>query len=346
MKKSKYILLSFLVGSGIFSCTKDDFGPTAHLNSAAQILSPIPGASLVLKESEQNDLLPPFTWSAADFGFAAAVTYKLEIDQVGNGFSDPTTLASVNKLSFSMTQGDLNSFLLGRGLEGETETAMELRVIASISSDVAPLISGSLPLTVTPFTTTIVYDQLQVPGSYQGWDPGNNNTIIYSGKNDGKYEGYLYFQDADTKFKYTRGPSWDTNWGDNGPDGSLDPGGTDIAAGAAGLYHLQVNLLALTHTYALTNWGLIGSATPDGWNSDQDMTYDPVSGKVSITLNLVAGEIKFRANDNWDFNYGDDGNNKTLDVNGTNIVIAEAGNYTIDLLIVRQPKLKYQITKN
>jgi hypothetical protein len=208
------------------------------------------------------------------------------------------------------------------------------------------LASNAIALTVIPYSATVVVPQLQVPGSYQGWDPTNTSTVIFSPKSNSQYEGYLYIKDADAQYKFTLGTSWDTNWGDTGNDGTLDLAGDNIPAGAAGIYKLNVNLLALTHASLLTDWGLIGSATPNGWDSDQNMTFDPLTGKISITLDLVAGEIKFRANDAWDLNYGDDGANKTVEENGANIAVAQAGNYTIDLLIVGVPKYKYTIKKN
>jgi hypothetical protein len=111
------------------------------------------------------------------------------------------------------------------------------------------------------------------------------------------------------------------------------------------MHRLNVDLNSLTYTVASTNWGLIGSATPDGWNSDQNMTYDDVNNKLTITLDLVAGDIKFRANDDWGVNLGDDGANKAMEYGGANIAIAEAGNYTIDLLLDRAI-YSYKIKKN
>jgi len=45
---------------------------------------------------------------------------------------------------------------------------------------------------------------------------------------------------------------------------------------------------------------------------------------------VTDGEIKFRSNNAWDTNYGDDGNDGTLEAEGANIPIS-AGTYTISL---------------
>jgi hypothetical protein len=271
----------------------------------------------------------------------------LQIDKAGNNFADPVTLVTANGLELNdLTHAELNNIMLAKELPEDVASDVEMRVVASVSDDVAELVSNVVTIAVTPYASTVVIPQLQVPGSYQGWDPANNTTIIFSPKSNGLYEGFVYISPDDQKYKYTQGPSWDVNWGDNGNDGSLEPNGADIPAATAGVYKLNVDLNGLTHTQLRTDWGLIGSATPNGWDADQDMTYDPGTQTYSITLDLVAGEIKFRANDDWAINFGDDAANKTLEYGGANIVVAEAGNYTIDLLIVGVAKYKYEITRN
>lgn len=79
---------------------------------------------------------------------------------------------------------------------------------------------------------------------------------------------------------------------------------------------------------------LVGSATPGGWDVDTDLRLlDPTrTDKFSwtITLYLTAGEAKFRANDNWDVNWGaTDFPSGTGTQNGSNIPIANAGYYKI-----------------
>jgi starch-binding outer membrane protein SusE/F len=77
------------------------------------------------------------------------------------------------------------------------------------------------------------------------------------------------------------------------------------------------------------NWGIIGSATPTGWGSDSNFDYDLTTKLYSITMAMVVGEFKFRLDDAWTLNYGDDGNNLTMEANGSNIPITSAGTYKI-----------------
>jgi hypothetical protein len=346
MKKFKYIVLSGLVGMALWSCEDDKLGPVIQNNGGLAITAPTAGSSWVLVDTLATQPLPAITWTGIDFGFEAGTAYKLEMDLAGNNFADPAVLGNVNGESVSVQQGDLNNILLAKEQEGGVPVNIDMRVIGTLTADVTPDTSDVVTISVTPYASNVVIPQLQVPGSYQGWAPDNNTTIIFSPKSNNQYEGYLNFGEENAKYKYTIGPSWDTNYGDTGDDGTLDQNGTDIPAGASGVYKLNVDLTSFTHTRLRTDWGIIGSATAGGWDSDQNMTFDAGTGRFTATLDLVAGEIKFRANDDWAINFGDDGNNKTLEYGAANIPVTEAGNYTIDLLIVGVAKYKYTITKN
>lgn len=203
-----------------------------------------------------------------------------------------------------------------------------------------PATGGSVVVAPNPGGT---YPVIYVPGAYQGWNPAQARQLS-SKNNDNTYEGYIFFADAGTEFKFTLGPNWDNNYGDNGADGTLDQNGANIKVNEAGFYKINVNLNTFRYTLLKTTWGLIGSATPGGWGSDQDMTYSPTEGAWRIQLNLTQGEIKFRANDSWDLNYGDDGADAILEQNGANISIPSAGTYLIKLFL-NKPDYTYSIER-
>jgi hypothetical protein len=205
-----------------------------------------------------------------------------------------------------------------------------VRTTSAIVAKFPAVGSGSVIVAPNPGNTT--YPVIYVPGSYQEWNPANTTTVLASANVDGKYEGYLYFPD-NTEFKFTDGPAWDVNYGDDNADGTLDQNGANIKAVDAGFYKLDVDLNTLTYTMLKTEWGIIGSATPGGWDSDQNMAYDPTTRSWSIQLDLNPGEMKFRANDDWGLNYGDNGSDALLERDGANIAIANAGNYKITLYL-------------
>lgn len=179
------------------------------------------------------------------------------------------------------------------------------------------------------------YPVLYMPGSHQGWDPTNTNTVVASVNSDGIYEGFYFFS-AGSEFKFTDGPAWDVNYGDNNADGTLDPDGANILVAEEGVYKVEVNTVVdpMNYTLTKTNWGVIGDATPGGWDADTDMEYvaDQVApGALTVVMNLTAGTFKFRANDAWDINFGDTGVDGILDYGGDNIAVSGAGKYLITL---------------
>ncbi len=100
----------------------------------------------------------------------------------------------------------------------------------------------------------------------------------------------------------------------------------------------------------ITTWGIIGSATPGDWGSSTPMTFNAADGTWSITVNLLGGtgkEMKFRANNDWAINFGDNApaDNKP-DYGGDNIKIPSDGNYTITLDLGLAGNYAYTIRRN
>ena len=88
--------------------------------------------------------------------------------------------------------------------------------------------------------------------------------------------------------------------------------------------------ITLTPYPAWPNWGIIGDATPTGWGSDTNMDYDLTTHLYSITIPMTAGGgYKFRLDDGWGTNFGDDGNDLSLDAGGANIPISVTGTYKV-----------------
>ena len=149
---------------------------------------------------------------------------------------------------------------------------------------------------------------------------------------------------AGGSFKFRGTSDWNINYGSTAADGkTLDAGGSNIAVEIEDDYAVTLDLSHPNeYTYSANRWGVVGSATPDPtWGSDFNMTWDDQNNVFTITLDMTAGEFKFRANDTWDVNYG--GDLDALTAGGSNIAIAEAGNYTITF----DPwMLKTTVTKN
>lgn len=88
--------------------------------------------------------------------------------------------------------------------------------------------------------------------------------------------------------------------------------------------------IKLTPYPAWPDWGIIGSATPTGWDSDTNLNYDLTTKTYSITMNMIPGAYKFRLDDGWGTNYGSNSaTGGALVLNGSDISITVAGSYKI-----------------
>lgn len=345
----KYILSILAIAVLMTACKEKELDPVINFGAAPSITAPAAGAVFTLDSNSIDNIVTTFEWTAADFGYQAGITYSIEVDAVGNDFAEAVSIGSTNETMFSdLTVGKLNNILLAKGLPFGFDNELEMRVCAKVSDLVDQLCSDAVAIKVNPFQAEVIYPKLTVPGDYQGWAPDDESTAVYSRKSDDIYEGYIYFNQDSAQYKFAQGLSWDINWGDNEMDGVLDAAGIDnnipINEGK-GMYLLMANLNDFTHSNVQTNWGVLGSATAGGTGTDEDFVWDEARGVLSITTDLSVGGIRFRANDANDINFGDDFSNGTLEYDGEDIPIAEAGNYTIDL-IINVSDYTYTITKN
>jgi hypothetical protein len=361
MKNLKLIFVTLGFALLFVACETEERGPVVGVFTPPSISSPAGGGSFVFTDSTENVVMTKFTWTEADFGFQSATIYNVMLDFANNNFAAPFTIGNTTGLELEVLNGDVNNKLMTAGAIGGRATDFEVRIRATIHKDVDTLYSTGITLTLTPFEKIIIYPSLYVPGSYQDnwnpawieWTPGNEETKVYSVKDDGKYEGYLYFPEAETYYKFTKVPAWEqvNTIGDvdaGGQSGTLllgDWGNNIKVTTGPGYYLVKADLNAKTYSNTLTDWGLVGSATAGGWDSDQNMTYDPLTDRWTITADLVVGKIKFRANDAWDINLGDDNADEKLEYGGADIDIAQAGNYTITMNL-SEAIYRYTVVKN
>lgn len=341
----KYLLWSLVLGLFAFSCEDDRDLITVKLGDVPVISAPTAAQSFTITEATLTESFGEVKWSPADFGFTAGTTYTVEMDKAGNDFADAVGLATTTSLSAVLSNEQVNGLMISKGLPGDVFSEMQVRIVAKVSDDVTHLVSAPVTIRISPVEAEINYPKLNVPGSYQGWNPGLETTVLFSVLQNDSYEGYVFFPIDNAFYKFALG-SWTTNWGDTGADGTLERDGSDIPQGAAGLYRLNANLSTLTHASVRTDWGLIGDATPTGWDADTDLVYNADTRILSVTLDLQGGkDIKFRANDAWDINLGDTGADNKMEYGGDNIRVAESGNYTVELDLTKAI-YKYKLTKN
>lgn len=324
------------------SCEKQEEQAVTNLASAKAAGITSSAATVALKKDTKDAEALKLTVTAADFGYKAAVKYTLQFDVKGNNFAKPKEI-SVDASNFvrSFKGVDLNDIALALGIKAETAGVIQVRVKSEISSNVAPNYSPVLEITVTPFALiTYVY----VPGDYQGWNPSTADSLI-SALGDGKYEGVINFaaKPNSLEYKITPAKKWDVAYGDAGGGKVSATAGSNLKAATLYPYKITLNLNANTIVTERFSYGVIGDATPGGWGSDTDMTYNNGTRTWSVTLPLIGGkELKFRLNDDWGTNYGDKGADGTLDNGGDNIKVAVSGNYRVSFSFVTN---LYTLTK-
>lgn len=353
---SKSLIALFAVLA--FSCNSDDVQdrPTIKGIDAPMLMAPEEGNSYALKIENAANQAERFVWTKANFGQDVAVNYEIQLDKFGNEFANPQSLGAViGGLQLSVSVETLNTAVIASGGEADIESVYEIRVMASVNDTFEPMYSNVSTISVTPYVFVPVNHELFLvgaPQAYYGlseWDNATAMSMRYIGDGTTKvFEGYLKVA-AGQGFKFIgEQGTWDNgNFGTIGgiQDGNLqnDGGSGDIKVAedaGDGLYYVWVDMDNLKYKSIKMDWGIIGDATPNGWDGETAMAYDFASNQYSITTSLAAGEMKFRSsntgnfifNDAWKFNVGVSDPTVTYNGGAGNFPIT-GGNYTLGLII-------------
>jgi hypothetical protein len=347
MKNIFKSILTVFVAITMTSC--EDESNLAYVNEAGdfRITSPTTNSSVVLNPDYPTNPALGLTWEAANFGTPTAVDYTVQVSIAGSNFADVTDVTSTNNTFASVNVEELNGAVVDAGLTPYTQGGVDIRIKATIGTN-AEMTKYSSVITylVTPYTTEL--PKLAVPGNHQGWNPSTAPRIAASGFGLTDYEGYVYlngghkFVGPDTAGNYNWG---NTDWGDNGSfAGILAVTGESDCTATPGYYRVQANTTTLTYSETLTNWGIIGAATPGGWNTSTALTYNSTTKKWEGTIALTAGAFKFRANNAWTINLGGDSDQDgSMNYDGPDLTIATAGTYSVVLDLSNPRAYTYSI---
>ena len=194
-------------------------------------------------------------------------------------------------------------------------------------------LGGQLLLTINMEEGTYAFssavDYLYTPGQANGWSQ-TASQLLYT-DNYADYYGYAYLDAGG--FKFSNAPDWaHINYGMGDADGTMstDGGANNICPPSTGLYWCSVNTASLTYSlYEVSSIGVIGDATPGGWDVSSPLTATDAKKLVwEGDVTLKTGNMKFRANDAWDANLG--GSFNDLRQNGSDISVKE-GTYHVVL---------------
>ena len=329
MKKIIY-KLTYLTALFAFIYSCDDV-ERVYYNDAAETVLSLSDDNLVLDEENAANEILTLTWTEPDFGFSAAALYSVQIDVQGGDFSNPQIISVGGAFDKTFTVEELNAKLLSLSMLPNEEGVASFRIKATLS-EYQEIYSNTVNITVTPYSSLLdLSTSLGVVGSATpgGW--GNENILdlpFYTTATTNVYVAYVTLRNGEIKFRNNN--DWSENWGDDGADGTLDSYGANIAV-SAGTYKIEVNFSSMTYTMEEYSWGIVGSATTNGWGGpDMMFHYNSFQDDWRAVVTLGDGEVKFRFNNDWGVNYGDDGADGTMEANGANIAVS-AGHYLVTM---------------
>jgi len=358
MKKVFKLLFLSLFVIAFVSCNNQDSKQlTISASGSGQITAPVSGFTFVLNPLEnQTNTALTLTWNPANYGIPTAITYKVEFAKTGTDFATPFTAGSTSSTTLSWTVGELNGAVTSAGLAPFVEGSLDVRIISTVGSvGSTPQISDVITILITPFTTDL--PKISVPGEHQGWDPATAPTLAASAFGKTDYEGYVWLTNAANKgFKFAAPNAqgnfnWDLNWGDDGTFTGILKENSDVNCKVKdpGYYFVKANTDPTILTYSTTavSWGIIGAATPTGWVSDTDLVYDPATRTLSVDIDLIPGDFKFRGNNKWgQFDLGTIDSDGFLQFGGNLTFSGAAGNYHVVLDLSNPREYTYSLTKN
>jgi hypothetical protein len=346
-----------------FACHKDAQLTTLAPVSFSGALTVTPN-NVVSSPANDSLTVLTFNWPAVVYPVKAHVTYSLQVDlpadTVGaTAWAKATSVPIGNDILTKTFKGsDLNALAIAVGINANDTGKLVIRVQAYQDRNTY---SNAVAVSVKTYKLIVAfshnYPVLYVPGDYQGWAPATAPTVAAEKTNI--YEGYINEPAGGTyHFKFTTAQDWNhINYGDAG-GGKLTSNGTagDIVLPGPGYYEIVANTSTLTYSYTLVTWGILGDATPGGWNTDTKMSYDATKQVWSVTCAMVStGSFKFRANNAWIIDFGLDANGRLFyadspvfgNISGiNNITVPSSGNYTITLDLHDPNNYNYTLHKN
>lgn len=330
------ILLTLTV---MFSGCSDD--EMVVINSDFNTTVSLDNDNIILEEANKDVHALKVKWTAPDFGYDAAAEYQILFDLASGDFSNPETVPGGAAFEKDFTVANLNKILINLGAEPGVATAFTVKVDIILSKQYGKA-SEATDFTATAYSSVLdLTTPWGVVGSAtpNGWGDGPDTPFYKSGE-AGIYVAYIDLIVGEWKIR--KDNDWGLNYGSNDNDGTLQQDGGNIPAATAGSYKITFDENNLTYTIEKYSWGLVGDATPNGWDGpDVPLIYDSCSDTWRAVVKMGDGKWKIRQNNDWGLNYGSDAGDGNLQQNGADIAVT-TGYYQV---IVDFNNLSYSIEK-
>jgi starch-binding outer membrane protein SusE/F len=313
MKRINKLIVFGLLLMSSWGCKKME--DMIVINPNATLVATASTPTLVmLRDNAAKDALT-VSWVTPDYGFQAAPSYSVLVDKKGGNFTKATPIGVGSDLKKIFKTSDFNNAIIALGLVPNVSGDVDIRVEALLGV-ATKLVSNILTVKATAYVDK--FDPTSPWGVVGDATPNGWNgpdlpmfKLLDVNKNPVPNNLVAYVTLADGQIKFRRYNNWDVNLGsslsvepDPAPSGSLAANGKNLGV-KKGSYKITVDTLANKYKIEAFTWGIVGSATTNGWNGpDQAMTYDPVADIWRSVITVTDGDIKFRQNNDWAVNYG------------------------------------------
>lgn len=334
MKKLFYTIIAF-AGILAASCSTDEdklvFDPSS---SVAPTLGTLAGTTL---SSDGADLT--FEFTQPKYNVDAGVLYALYASDSQDFGKQEKLAATIGGTKVTVKQSALNSVILNLGGEPGAEFTVYLRLDSWLANNKNMAVesslarSGVLSATFVPYSQLIldkdIYDHVWVMGDYSGWSH-DKAQLLYNYSKDGNiFTGVVDFDDkAANGIKFTGAASWDEatgNWGTANPDDASEAASVTLLNGSNDnimcygkrfyKFTLDKKALVLTKEWGADKIGVVG--TINNWAApDVEMAFNKDYLRFWVDLEITGDQkIKFRADEDWVYNWGADAKPGGDDIN-------------------------------
>jgi hypothetical protein len=305
--KNYIYTLAALFGLLLFSSCEEDITlatVAAPEDVVVANLSDLSASNYILEFENESQVFENLTWTSADYGFSAAITYTLQAGVAGTTFVDAISLGTNSDNALELTVGQINKGLTNLSLVPFEAAAIEMRLKVEVDGDIEPTYSNVISANITPYATS--FDPIYMIGdAVLGWDTAK--AVEVYGTGPGTFEVVAEFNNGGA-FRFFEAADWGAtsyNWtffstgniaGDFEDAGDGD---TNIRfTGTTGYYRIGVNTKTLTITLEPVDQPalfMVGAGVPDagwGWDSPVEMTWIK-DGVFEVTTSFSVDAFRF-----------------------------------------------------